>query len=68
VAFCISFDNVISSDAIEQSSAEDILAAGMLVADVLVVADDCIPYKCCMVPWALETIADHGYQHGIWRS
>jgi hypothetical protein len=38
--------------------AEDVLAAGMLVADVLVVADDYILYKCCMVSLALETIAD----------
>jgi hypothetical protein len=28
--------------AIEQSSAEDVLAAGMLVADVLLLADDCV--------------------------
>jgi hypothetical protein len=53
MAFCISFVNVISSVAIEQSSGEDVLAAGMLVADVLVVADDFTPYKCCMVSLAL---------------
>jgi hypothetical protein len=35
MAFYSSFDNKISSVAIEQSSAEDVLAAGMLVADVL---------------------------------
>jgi hypothetical protein len=35
--------------AIKQSSAEDVLAAGMLVADVFVLADDCTPYKCCML-------------------
>jgi hypothetical protein len=29
MAFCSSFDNIISSVAIEQSSAEDVLAAGM---------------------------------------
>jgi hypothetical protein len=58
VAFCSSFDNVISSVAIEQSSVEDVLAAGMLVADVLVVADDYTPYKYCMVSLALQTIAD----------
>jgi hypothetical protein len=35
----------ISSVAIEQSSADDVLlVAGMLVADVLVLADDCTPY------------------------
>jgi hypothetical protein len=34
MTFCSSFDNDISSVAIEQSSAEDVLAAGMLVADV----------------------------------
>jgi hypothetical protein len=37
---------------------EDVLATGILVADVLVVADDCAPYKSCMVSLALETIAD----------
>jgi hypothetical protein len=39
-----SFNNVISSFAIEQSSAEDVLAAGMLV-----LADDCTPHKCCII-------------------
>jgi hypothetical protein len=39
MAFCSSFNNVISSVTIEKSSAEDVLAAGMLVADVLVMAD-----------------------------
>jgi hypothetical protein len=29
-----------------------------LVADVLVVADDCTPHKCCMVSLALMTITD----------
>jgi hypothetical protein len=43
MAFCSLFDNVISSLAMEQSSAEDMLAAGMLVADVLVLADDFTP-------------------------
>jgi hypothetical protein len=43
MAFCSSFDNDISSVAIEQSSAEDMLAAGMLVTDVFVLADDCTP-------------------------
>jgi hypothetical protein len=43
MAFCSSFDNVISSVASEQSPAEDVLAAGMLVADELVLADDCRP-------------------------
>jgi hypothetical protein len=38
------------SVAIEQSSAEDLWAAGMLVADdMLVLADDSRPYKCCFV-------------------
>jgi hypothetical protein len=41
MAFCSSFDNEISSVAIEQSSAEYVLATGMLVADVLVLANDC---------------------------
>jgi hypothetical protein len=42
-----------------QSSTENImLATGMFVADVLVVTDDCTPFKCCMVRWAMETIAD----------
>jgi hypothetical protein len=26
-----------------------VLAAGMLVADVLVLVDDCTPYKCCII-------------------
>jgi orotidine-5'-phosphate decarboxylase len=34
--------------AMDQNSAED----------VLVLVDDCTPYKCCMVSLALETIAD----------
>jgi hypothetical protein len=42
--FCCSFDNYISSVAIEQSSAENMLAASMLV-----LADDCTPYKCCII-------------------
>jgi hypothetical protein len=29
--------------------AEDVLAAGMLVADVLVLAGDCTPYKCYVI-------------------
>jgi hypothetical protein len=45
MAFCSSFDNVISSDAIVQSSAEDMLSPGMLVANVLVLAADCTPYN-----------------------
>jgi hypothetical protein len=49
MAFCSSFDNNISSVAIEQSSAEYVLAAGMLVADMLVLADDCTPFKCCII-------------------
>jgi recombinational DNA repair protein RecR len=32
-----------------QSFAEDVLAAGMLVADVLVMADNCTPYKYCNI-------------------
>jgi hypothetical protein len=39
MAFC-SFDNDILSVTTEQSSAEDVL-----VADILVLADDCTPYK-----------------------
>jgi hypothetical protein len=35
--------------AIEQSSVEDVLAAGLLVTDVLVLADDCTAYKCCII-------------------
>jgi hypothetical protein len=27
----------------------NVLAAGMLVADVLVLADDCTLYKCCII-------------------
>jgi hypothetical protein len=34
--------------AIQQSFSEDVLAAGMLVADVLMLADDYTPYKCCI--------------------
>jgi hypothetical protein len=49
LAFCSSFENDLSSVAIEQRSAEDVLAAGMLVADVLVLADDCTRYKCCVI-------------------
>jgi hypothetical protein len=49
MAFCSSFDNDISSVAIKQSSAEDVLAADMLVADVLVLTDDCTPCKCCII-------------------
>jgi hypothetical protein len=50
MAYCSLFDNDISSVAIEQSSAEDVLAAGMLVADVeWVLVDDCTPYKCCII-------------------
>jgi hypothetical protein len=45
MAFCSSFDNDISSVAIEQSSAEYVLATGMLVADVLVLANDSTPYQ-----------------------
>jgi hypothetical protein len=58
MVFFSSFDNVISSVATEQSSAEYVLTAGMLVADVLVVADDGTPYKYSMVTLALETNAD----------
>jgi hypothetical protein len=60
MAFCSSFYNVISSVAMEQNSAEDMLAAGMVVADVLVLADDCTctPNKCCIISLALETIAE----------
>jgi hypothetical protein len=39
MTFYSSFDYAISSVAIEQSSAEDELATGILVADVLVLAD-----------------------------
>jgi hypothetical protein len=39
MTFFSSFD--ISLVAIQQSSVEDVLAGGMLVADVLVLADDC---------------------------
>jgi hypothetical protein len=42
MTFCSSIQHTI-----EHSSAEDVLAAGMLVADVL--ADDCAPYKCCII-------------------
>jgi hypothetical protein len=49
MAFCNSFDNDISSVAIEKSSAEDVLVAGMLVADMLVLADDSTPYKCYII-------------------
>jgi hypothetical protein len=43
-------DNDKLSVAIEQSSAEDVWAAGMLVADdMLVLADDSRPYKCCFI-------------------
>jgi hypothetical protein len=50
MAFFSSFDNDFSSVAIcIASSAEDVLAAGMLVVDVLVLADDCTPYKCCII-------------------
>jgi hypothetical protein len=35
--------------AIEQSSAEDVMAAGMLVADLLVLEDVCTSYKCCII-------------------
>jgi hypothetical protein len=38
MAFLSSFDNYISSVTIEHSSAEDVLAAGMLVADMLVLS------------------------------
>jgi hypothetical protein len=58
MAFCCLFDKVISSFATEQSSAEGVLAAGMLVVDVLVLADDCTLYKCCIISLALETVAD----------
>jgi hypothetical protein len=44
MAFCSSFDNFISSVGIEQSAAEDVLAVGILVADVLVLVDDCPSY------------------------
>jgi hypothetical protein len=49
MVYCSSFDNDISSVAKEQSYAEDVLAVGMLVTDVLVLADDCTPYKCCII-------------------
>jgi hypothetical protein len=49
MAFCSSLDNDISSVAKEQSSTEYVLAAGMLVADMLVLADDFTPYKCCII-------------------
>jgi hypothetical protein len=49
MAFCSSFDNDIPSVAIKQSSAEDILADGMLVADGLVLAVDYRPYKYCII-------------------
>jgi hypothetical protein len=49
MTFCSSFDNNISSVALKQSSAEDLLAAEMLVADVLVLADDCPAYKCWII-------------------
>jgi hypothetical protein len=58
MVFSSSLDNVISSVAIKQSSAEYVLAAGMLVLDVLVLADNCTPYKCCIISLTLETIAD----------
>jgi hypothetical protein len=41
MAFCSSLVNEILSVAIEQSSSEDVLAASILVAGVLVLADDC---------------------------
>jgi hypothetical protein len=41
MAFCSSFDNDIYSVAIEQNSVEHVLDDGMLVADVLLLADDC---------------------------
>jgi hypothetical protein len=31
---------------------------GMLVSDVMMLADDCTPYKCCIISLALATIAD----------
>jgi hypothetical protein len=43
MAFCCSFDNYILSVVIEQSLAENELAASMLGADV------CTPYKCCII-------------------
>jgi hypothetical protein len=48
VSFFSSSENDISLVAIEQNSAEYVLvlAAGMLVANELVLADDCTPYKC----------------------
>jgi hypothetical protein len=49
MAFFCSFDNDISSVAKEESSVEDVLAAGMLAADMLVLADDCKPYKSCII-------------------
>jgi hypothetical protein len=56
MTFCSSFDNFISLFAIEQSSAEDVLAVGMLVADVLVLVYDCTPYKYCIIFLTLETV------------
>jgi hypothetical protein len=47
MAFCSSL-NDISLVAIEHSSVE-YLAIGILVADVLVLTDDCTPYKCCII-------------------
>jgi hypothetical protein len=58
MAFCISFDNIISSVAIEQISAEDVLAAGMLVAEVLVLANECTLDKGNIISLALDTIAN----------
>jgi hypothetical protein len=49
MTFCSSFYNDISSVAIEQISAEDLLTAGMLVADVLVLADDFTRYTYCII-------------------
>jgi hypothetical protein len=49
MAFCSLFDNDISSVVKKQSSAEDVLPAGMLVADGLVLADDHTPHKCCII-------------------
>jgi hypothetical protein len=49
MAFCSSFDNDISSAAIEQSSAEDVLALVWWFAYVSVLANDCTSYKCCII-------------------
>jgi hypothetical protein len=52
MAFCSSLVNEILSVAIEQSSSEDVLAASILVAGVLVLADDCPQCKYYII-WVL---------------